>query len=1068
MECINIQKTLGRTDRMLETKQELDQFRQSFRRIEAALCRLQADTSLNSWRLCDQLAMDSKLRKMLPVMDALHDSTHSNLVKRHAYYPDTRSSFESVYGWAHGLGTESICWMNGMAGTGKTSIAYNLCAELERNGRLGASLFCSHSCSESVDVARIFPTVAYQLAQLSRPFRWTLCKALESISDYGKQDLGDQFEALIVAPFLEVRDLLPSGLVVVIDTLDECLDVETANLVLDILLSQSNNLPIRFLITSHADNPVSRIASSQNDGNLLVISPNTDSEDQVRINGLLQSCSSDALEDKQATEYNFSAGFRLFHGLRDYDGRYNLQFNELYDLEKAITYESRALALTPDNHPDLPRRLADLGVAHGNRFERLSDLDDLEKAIEYNSRASDLTPDSHPDLPIRLSNLGAYFSHRFQRLGDLSDLGKAIEYQSRALALTPDGHPNLSRWLAYLGSSYNHRFQRLGDMGDLEKAIECHSCALELTSDDPPDLCRKHFNLALSHVQYYEHTNEPSHLQDSLDSFRIASKSLVGAPRYKFHHACGWARHASKHSTLDSIEAYQTIVDLLPQFIWLGATTNQRYQDLSTAGTLAVDAAAAAIVSANYALALEWLEHARCIVWNQSLMLRSPLDQLHSFHPALATRLQAVATQLHDAGSGSRESRVLSSSSMTEEQAAQEHHRLAKEYDELLTHARTLPGFEDFLRPMKVDQLVPAARNGPIVVINCSKSRCDALVILPEQGDVNHIPLPNFSEDKAQRARSEIEASIEGHRLRERGVQRRPAVENDQSNEFGSVLADLWNDVVKPVLDFLGYTNHVSCDDLPHITWCPTGVMSFLPLHAAGDYDRPRSRVFDYVMSSYTPTLAALLESTPYLLSRDSRILAIGQAATPGHAPLTGTTKELAYVKAQTQGKAEYSQLIDDRATTTAVLDAMGKHDWVHLACHAHQNVADATQSGFFLHDGVLDLASINRRSFKGKGLAFLSACQTATGDEQLPDEAVHLASGMLMAGYKSVIATMWSVDDSDAPLVADKVYSQLMIYSKLGNGEAGNALHNAVAELRDKVGEKEFGRWVPYIHIGS
>ncbi|KAL5632183.1 hypothetical protein ACGC1H_000255 [Rhizoctonia solani] len=244
--------------------------------------------------------------------------------------------------------------------------------------------------------------------------------------------------------------------------------------------------------------------------------------------------------------------------------------------------------------------------------------------------------------------------------------------------------------------------------------------------------------------------------------------------------------------------------------------------------------------------------------------------------------------------------------------------------------------------------------------------------------------------------------------------------------------------------------------------------MSFLPLHAAGDYNQPLSSVFDYVVSSYTPTLTALLESASYSLRADFSVLAIGQTATPGHAPLPGTATELKYLKAHAQGKVKYSQLIDDHATTTAVLDAMEQHDWVHFACHAHQNVGNPTESGFFLHDGVLDLASINRRSFKHKGLAFLSACQTATGDSELPDEAVHLASGMLMAGYTSVIATMWSVNDWDAPLVAGKVYSQLMEDGKLGNGEAGKALHNAVAGLRETVGVKRFERWVPYIHIGS
>ncbi|QRW16747.1 CHAT domain protein [Rhizoctonia solani] len=312
-----------------------------------------------------------------------------------------------------------------------------------------------------------------------------------------------------------------------------------------------------------------------------------------------------------------------------------------------------------------------------------------------------------------------------------------------------------------------------------------------------------------------------------------------------------------------------------------------------------------------------------------------------------------------------------------------------------------------------------------------------------------------------------MEKSIRNKQSIERGVERRPVQEEEV--DFKNVLADLWYSVVKPVLDFLGYEKNVDETEnmIRHVTWCPTGALSFLPLHAAGDYDRPRSRVFDYVISSYTPTLTALLSSVPRTLS-SSRVLVIGQDATPGHQPLPGTAKELEYVVSHIKGRVEYLELFGDQATTTTVLEAMEQHEWVHLACHAHQNVQDPTDSGFFLHDGTLDLASINQRSFKSKGLAFLSACQTATGDEKLPDEAIHLASGMLMAGYSSVIATMWSVYDEDAPLVADRVYAQLMKDRRIGNGEAGKALHDAIAELRRKVGEKEFSRWVPYIHVGS
>ncbi|CAE6450583.1 hypothetical protein ACGC1H_003968 [Rhizoctonia solani] len=750
---------------------------------------------------------------------------------------------------------------------------------------------------------------------------------------------------------------------------------------------------------------------------------------------------------------------------------YSNQFGrlgKLADLEKSIEYQSRALALTSDGNSNLPMLLANLGAFHSYRFMRLDDLDDLEKAIEHTSRALALTPDGHLDLSDRLANLGSLHSYRFTRLDELADLAKALEYKSRALDLTPDGHPHLSARLVNLGVSHSNGFQRLGKLADLDKAIEYQCRALKLTATDHPDSCLIHFKLALNHMYYYEFSSDPIHRRDSLHSFRIASQSPVGAPRDRFQHARAWAAWASRHNAMDCIEAYQTTIDLLPQVVWLGATTAQRYEDLELAATLATDAATAAIAAVDYSLALEWLEHARCVVWNQNLMLRSPLDQLEASYPSLSTSLRAVAHQLHSASSESKESRVVFTGSLAPEQVSQHHRRLAKEYNDLLTQARTLPGFEDFLRPMKVAGLVRAARHGPIVVVNCHKERCDALLILPGQTDIKHIPLPNFNSDKAQHAQAELKYSLQSMGLSQRGGQRRPMAEEDEQPEFGSVLAVLWNDVVKPILDALGLTNCIPPGNLPHITWCPTGAMSFLPLHAAGYYDQPLSRVFDYVVSSYTPTLTALLESTPYLLSPDTRVLAVGQATTSGHSPLPGTAMELKHVKAHIHGKAKYSQLMDNQATITSVLDSMEQHDWVHLACHAHQNVGDATRSGFFLHDGVLDLASINRRSFKRKGLAFLSACQTATGDEKLPDEAVHLASGMLIAGYTSVIATMWSVVDSDAPQVADKVYSQLMEEGKLGNGEAGKALHSAMAGLRERIGVENFSRWVPYIHIGS
>ncbi|KAF8752336.1 TPR-like protein [Rhizoctonia solani] len=807
----------------------------------------------------------------------------------------------------------------------------------------------------------------------------------------------------------------------------------------------------------------------------------------------------------------------------DYGNRFQ-RTGDMNDLAKSMEYSSRAVELTPDNHPHLPQRLASLGVGYSERFKRTGDMNDLAKSMEYclsmeyKSRAVELTPDNHPHLPQRLANLGVdygdrfqrtgdmndlaksmeYFScgradprqsprptatacqpgsgysdrfkrtgdmndlakptatacslgvdysdrfkrtgdmndlaksmeyksrvdygDRFQRTGDMNDLAKSMEYKSRAVELTPDNHPHLPQRLASLGVDYgsipahgrherprkvndtrlvrradpdNHpdlpqrlaslgvgyseRFKRTGDMNDLAKSMEYSSRAVALTSEDHPDLSRHYFNLSMSYFTHYHYTSHSSSLSSAMLSLRTAARLPVGPPRETFMYALEWAQRGAEYSTGDCMEAYRTAVNLLPHFIWLGAPTDQQYQDLLKAEDLAVNAASTAILSSSFDVALEWLEHARCVVWSQSLALRSPLDRLHKSHPDIATQLHTISNTLYQTDT---------------------------ESSHLI---RTLDGFEDFLLPMKSVRLIDAARSGPVIVINCSERCCDALVIIPGQ---------------AQEARDKMEASLWNKNLRERGVRLIPVP--GYKDGFASVLLDLWTDIVKPVLDFLGYMESVqeSGSDLPHVTWCPTGVLSFLPLHALAttvSLDAECSTM----SYRHTPTLTALLASTPSTLSSASS---------------------------------------DD----SRVLDAMDEHDWVHLACHAHQNVINATKSGFFLHDGTLDLAAINRRSFRNKGLAFLSACQTATGDHKLPDEAIHLASGMLMAGYPSVIATRWSVKDADAPFIADRVYAELMKEGKVGNGEAGRALHSAVAALREKVGEKEFGRWACYIHIGS
>jgi CHAT domain-containing protein len=79
----------------------------------------------------------------------------------------------------------------------------------------------------------------------------------------------------------------------------------------------------------------------------------------------------------------------------------------------------------------------------------------------------------------------------------------------------------------------------------------------------------------------------------------------------------------------------------------------------------------------------------------------------------------------------------------------------------------------------------------------------------------------------------------------------------------------------------------------------------------------------------------------------------------------------------------------------------------LHLACHGIQ-ASNALQSAFLLSDKKLTIEHIMRLRLPHAVLAFLSACQTAKGSEDQPDQAVHLAASMLFCGFRSVVGTMW------------------------------------------------------------
>ncbi|KDN34728.1 hypothetical protein RSAG8_12202, partial [Rhizoctonia solani AG-8 WAC10335] len=150
-----------------------------------------------------------------------------------------------------------LYWMSGMAGTGKTTISYSLCEQLhaEPHRILCASFFCSRLLPECRDVGLIIPSIAYQLAGCSRPFRYALSQAMERDPDGHTRSPQYQFDSLILQPLsdVKVREAFPTNMVVVVDALDECEDMKSTQQLLEVLLTKSKGLPIKCVVSSRPE-----------------------------------------------------------------------------------------------------------------------------------------------------------------------------------------------------------------------------------------------------------------------------------------------------------------------------------------------------------------------------------------------------------------------------------------------------------------------------------------------------------------------------------------------------------------------------------------------------------------------------------------------------------------------------------------------------------------------------------------------------------------------------------------------------------------------------------------------
>ncbi|CAE6434144.1 unnamed protein product [Rhizoctonia solani] len=240
--------------RHLQAENDLDKITGCYRRIQDHLERVVLNASLNTLAIVDKHAREAQLGKLNPSTSARYDSVYAHVVQRRECTPKTREQVLSyLKSWKDEHDGEKVCWINGMAGTGKTTIVNTLCSILDNNHELGASFFCSRSLPECRKVESIIPTIAYQLARFSDPFRYALLEALDHDPDVPTKALQVQFKRMILEPVKKVMHSLPKKVVVVVDALDECDNNNGVEQVLEILLERASELPIKFLVSSRPE-----------------------------------------------------------------------------------------------------------------------------------------------------------------------------------------------------------------------------------------------------------------------------------------------------------------------------------------------------------------------------------------------------------------------------------------------------------------------------------------------------------------------------------------------------------------------------------------------------------------------------------------------------------------------------------------------------------------------------------------------------------------------------------------------------------------------------------------------
>jgi NACHT domain len=205
-------------------------------------------------------AQQDRLLATLPCVAAAAFTSYDHQYERKCL-PDTRIDLlRLVTEWADSSSGKCIFWLNGMAGTGKSTIARTVAQYFTDKNRLGASFFFSKGSGDRGQARHFFTTIAVQMARALPSVRTYISEAIAKEPGIAQQAMFEQWSKLILQPLRTARDrqAVPRPIILVVDALDECGNQKDIRLILRLLAGTKDltTVSLRILVTSRPETPI--------------------------------------------------------------------------------------------------------------------------------------------------------------------------------------------------------------------------------------------------------------------------------------------------------------------------------------------------------------------------------------------------------------------------------------------------------------------------------------------------------------------------------------------------------------------------------------------------------------------------------------------------------------------------------------------------------------------------------------------------------------------------------------------------------------------------------------------